>query len=293
LKELGAEELGFVSNDVLLRKAQKEGYAVGAFNANNMEIVQAIVETAEEEKSPVILQASQGAISYAGIDYITAIVKVASEKASVPVSLHLDHGTDFNQVIKCIRAGFSSVMFDGSKLPLKDNIAITRKVVEIAHPVGVSVEGELGRIGGVEDHISVQALQATMTDSQEALEFVNQTGVDALAVAVGTTHGMRTREARLNIKRIEEIENRVKIPLVLHGASGVLDSEVKRAVKAGICKINIDTEIRKAFVHGISTFLNENPNEIDPRRILNKAKAEMKEAVREKMRLFGCSGKAT
>jgi fructose-bisphosphate aldolase class II len=283
----------FVSNDVLLKKAQKEGYAVGAFNANNMEIVQAIIGTAQEEKAPVILQASQGAISYAGVDYITAIVRVASENASVPVSLHLDHGTDFNQVIKCIRAGFSSVMFDGSKLPLKDNISITKKVVEIAHPVGVSVEGELGKIGGVEDHVSVQALEATMTDPQEALEFVNQTGVDSLAIAVGTVHGMKTREAKLDIERIETIRNLVKVPLVLHGASGVLDSEVRRAVKAGICKINIDTEIRKAFVRGISTFMKENPEEIDPRKILNKAKAEMKEAVRAKMRLFDCSGKAT
>jgi len=285
--------LGFVSNDILLKKAKKEGYAVGAFNANNMEIVQAIIETAEEEKAPVILQASQGAINYAGIEYITAIVKVASEKASVPVSLHLDHGTDFNQVIKCIRAGFSSVMFDGSKLPLKDNIIITRKVVEIAHPIAVSVEGELGKIGGVEDQVSVQALQATMTDPQEALEFVDQTGVDALAIAVGTVHGMRKREAKLDIKRIEEIRELVRIPLVLHGASGVLDSEVRQAVKAGICKINIDTEIRKAFVRGISKFLKENPDEIDPRKILNEAKTEMKEAVREKMRLFGCSRKAT
>jgi len=285
--------LGFVTNEILLKKAQKEGYAVGAFNANNMEIVQAIIETAEEEKSPVILQASQGAINYAGVDYIAAIVRVASERASVPVSLHLDHGTDFNQVIKCLRAGFSSVMFDGSKLPLKDNVAITKKVVEIAHPIGVSVEGELGKIGGVEDHVSVSALQATMTDPQEALEFVNQTGVDALAIAVGTVHGMRTREAKLDIERIEKIRDLVKIPLVLHGASGVPDNEVKRAVKAGICKINIDTELRKAFVRGINTFLKEYPNEIDPRKILGKAKGEMKEAVREKMRLFGCSGKAT
>jgi fructose-bisphosphate aldolase class II len=276
-----------------LKKAQKEGYAVGAFNANNMEIVQAIIETAEEEKAPVILQASQGAIKYAGVDYITAIVKAAAERVSVPVSLHLDHGTDFNQVIKCIRAGFSSVMFDGSKLPLEDNVTITKKVVEIAHPIEVSVEGELGKIGGVEDQVSVKALQATMTDPQEALEFVKQTGVDALAIAVGTVHGMRKREAKLDIGRIEEIRDLVKIPLVLHGASGVLDSEVRRAVKAGICKINIDTEIRKAFVRGIGTFMKENPEEIDPRKILNKAKTEMKEAVRGKMRLFGCSGKAT
>ncbi|MFB0501105.1 MAG: class II fructose-1,6-bisphosphate aldolase [Candidatus Bathyarchaeia archaeon] len=283
--------MSFVTNSVLLRKAQEEGYAVGAFNANNMEIVQAIIETAEEEKAPVILQASQGAIKYAGIDYITAMVKVASEKASVPVSLHLDHGTDFDQVIRCIRAGFSSVMFDGSKLPLKENMAITRKVVETAHTVEVSVEGELGRIAGVEDQVSVEAREAMMTDPKEAFEFVEQTGVDALAIAVGTVHGMRKREAKLDINRIRETRNLVEVPLVLHGASGVPDDEVQRAIKAGICKINIDTELRKAFVRGITAFLKENPDEIDPRKILSRAKAEMKGAVREKMRLFGCSGK--
>lgn len=283
--------LSFATNAVLLRKAQGEGYAVGAFNTNNMEIVQAIIETAEEEKAPVILQASQGAIKYAGIDYITAMVKVASEKASVPVSLHLDHGTDFDQVIRCIRAGFSSVMFDGSKLPLKENMAITRKVVETAHTVEVSVEGELGRIAGVEDQVSVEAREAMMTDPKEAFEFVEQTGVDALAIAVGTVHGMRKREAKLDINRIRETRNLVEVPLVLHGASGVPDDEVQRAIKAGICKINIDTELRKAFVRGITAFLKENPDEIDPRKILSRAKAEMKGAVREKMRLFGCSGK--
>ena len=283
--------LSFATNSVLLRKAQGEGYAVGAFNANNMEIVQAIIETAEEEKAPVILQASQGAIKYAGIDYITAMVKVASEKASVPVSLHLDHGTDFDQVIRCIRAGFSSVMFDGSKLPLKENMAITRKVVETAHPVEVSVEGELGRIAGVEEQVSVEAREAMMTDPKEAFEFVEQTGIDALAIAIGTVHGMRKREAKLDINRIKETRNLVAIPLVLHGASGVPDDEIQRAIKAGICKINIDTELRKAFVRGITTFLKENPDEIDPRKILSRAKAEMKGAVREKMRLFGCSGK--
>lgn len=284
--------MGFVTNAFLLNKAQEGGYAVGAFNMNNMEIVQAIVETAEEERSPVILQASQGAIKYAGLDYILGISRVASEIVTVPMSLHLDHGTDIVQVVRCIRSGFSSVMYDGSKLPLEQNMANTRKISEIAHMVGISIEGELGRISGVEDQISVAEREAMMTDPDEAERFVNETQVDALAVSVGTVHGMRKREAALNIPLIEEIRKRVKVPLVLHGASGVPDGTVREAVKAGICKINIDTELRKAFTRGISIVLKEKPDEIDPRKILARAKLEMKEAVREKMRLFGCAGKA-
>jgi fructose-bisphosphate aldolase class II len=282
----------FVTNAFLLQRAKKEGYAVGAFNANNMEIVQAIIETAEEEKAPVILQASQGAIQYAGVDYIAAIVKIAAEKATVPVSLHLDHGLDFEQNVQCIRAGFSSVMFDGSKLPLQENIAVARRVCEVAHIVGVSVEGELGQIPKSGENVTREQLEKMMANPQETEEFVKKTGVDALAIAVGNVHGMKTQEAKIDIPRIEKIRKLTDIPLVLHGASGIPDESVKKAIKAGICKINIDTEIRKAFVRGITTVLKESPNEIDPRKILGKAKIEMKEAVREKIRLFGCNGKA-
>jgi fructose-bisphosphate aldolase class II len=282
----------FVTNAFLLQRAKEEGYAVGAFNANNMEIIQAIIETAEEEKAPVILQASQGAIQYAGVDYIAAMVKVAAEKATVPVSLHLDHGTDFEQNVKCIRAGFSSVMFDGSKLPLPENIAIARKVCDVAHIVGVSVEGELGQIPKSGENVTREQLEKLMANPQETEEFVKKTGVDSLAIAVGNVHGMKTREAQIDIPRIERIQKLTNIPLVLHGASGIPDESVKRAIKAGICKINIDTEIRKAFVRGIGIILKENPNEIDPIKILGKAKTEMKEAVREKIRLFGCNNKA-
>ncbi|MBX5326753.1 MAG: class II fructose-1,6-bisphosphate aldolase [Candidatus Bathyarchaeia archaeon] len=282
----------FVTNAQLLQQAKKEGYAIGAFNANNMEIVQAIIETAEEERAPVILQASQGAIQYAGVDYIAAMVRVAAEKATVPVALHLDHGTSFEQNIECIRAGFSSVMFDGSKLPLQENIAITKRVCDVAHIVGVSVEGELGQIPKSGENVTREQLEKMMANPAEAEEFVKKTGVDALAIAVGNVHGMKTQEAQIDIARIEKIRKLTDIPLVLHGASGIPDESVKKAIKAGICKINIDTELRKAFVRGISTVLKENPNEIDPRKILGKAKAEMKEAVREKIRLFGCNNKA-
>ena len=282
----------FVTNAFLLQRAKEEGYAVGAFNANNMEIIQAIIETAEEEKAPVILQASQGAIQYAGVDYIAAMVKVAAERATVPVSLHLDHGTDFEQNVKCIRAGFSSVMFDGSKLPLPENIAIARKVCDVAHIVGVSVEGELGQIPKSGENVTREQLEKLMANPQETEEFVKKTGVDSLAIAVGNVHGMKTREAQIDVPRIKKIQKLTNIPLVLHGASGIPDESVKQAIKAGICKINIDTEIRKAFVRGIGIILKENPNEIDPRKILGKAKTEMKEAVREKIRLFGCNNKA-
>jgi fructose-bisphosphate aldolase class II len=282
----------FVPNAQLLQNARKEKYAVGAFNLNNMEIAQAIIETAEEERSPVILQASQGAIQYAGIEYIAAIARAAAEKATVPVSLHLDHGTSFEQNVECVRAGFSSIMFDGSKLPLQENIAITKKICEIAHIVGVSVEGELGQIGKISDKITKEQLEKTKANPQEAQEFVKQTGVDALAIAVGNIHGMQKQEAEIDIPRIETIRKLTNVPLVLHGASGIPNESVRQAIKAGICKINIDTELRKAFVRGINIVLKEDPSGIDPRKILGKAKTEMKEAVREKIRLFGCNGKA-
>ena len=221
----------FVSNAFLLQRAKKEGYAVGAFNLNNMEIAQAIIETAEEERAPVILQASQGAIQYAGIDYIAAIARAAAEKATVPVSLHLDHGTDFEQNVQCIRAGFSSIMFDGSRLPLQENINITKKICEIAHIIGVSVEGELGQIGKIGDNITKEQLEKMKANPQEAQEFAEKTKVDALAIAVGNIHGMRTREAEIDIPRIEKIRKLTNIPLVLHGASGIPDESVKQAIK--------------------------------------------------------------
>jgi len=276
----------------ILGEAKKGHYAVGAFNTNNMEIVQAIMESAQEENSPVILQASQGALRYAGIEYITAIVRMAAEKTTVPVALHLDHGTSFEQAMLCIRHGFSAVMFDGSKLPLEENISLTAKVVEAAHAVGVSVEGELGRIGGTEDDISVDEKDAFFTNPQEALRFVESTEVDALAVAIGTAHGPYKGEPKLDFDRLQQIEEKVDTPLVLHGASGVPDDSICRAVEMGVCKINIDTDIRQAFARGINRVLKETPDEYDPRKLLGPAKEEMKKIIKTKMRLFNCSGKA-
>lgn len=276
----------------VLAAAQKGGYAVGAFNTNNMEIVQAIVEAAEEERAPVILQASQGALKYAGIHYITAMVRAALETTTVPVVLHLDHGTSFEQTMLCIKHGFSSVMFDGSAHPLEENIALTRKVVEVAKAMGVSVEGELGKIGGTEDDISVSERDAMFTDPEEARRFVAETGVDALAVAIGTAHGPYKGEPKLDFDRLERIQRITNIPLVLHGASGVPADSIRRAVSLGICKINIDTDLRQAFTRGVHRVVTEKPGEYDPRKILGPAKEEMKAVIKEKMRLFGCSQKA-
>ncbi len=284
--------MALVSMDVLLSKADREGYAVGAFNANNMEIVQAIMEAAEKENSPVIMQASQGAIKYAGLDFITGLVKLAAKSGRVPVALHLDHGTDFNQVVRCIRSGFSSVMFDGSKLPLEENIAVTRKVLDIANPIGVSVEAELGKIGGTEDDVHVSDKEAMYTDPEEARYFVEQTGVRSLAIAIGTAHGQYKGIPQLDFERLSVIKSLVKIPIVLHGSSGVPDEAVRKAISLGVCKVNIDTNIREAFVGRMREVIAEKPNEIDPRQILGPAREAAVEVIREKIRIFGSSGKA-
>ncbi len=282
----------FVTLREVLTDAQRGGYAVGAFNTNNMEIVQAIVEAAEEERSPVILQASQGALKYAGIRYITAMVSAAVETSSIPVVLHLDHGTSFEQTMLCLKHGFTSVMFDGSKYSLKENIAATRKVVEVASAMGLSVEGELGKIGGTEDDISVDERDAVFTNPDEAKQFVEETGVDALAVAIGTAHGTYKGEPKLDFNRLDTINKIIDTPIVLHGASGVPAESIRRAISLGVCKINIDTELRLAFTRGVQQAVTGNPGEYDPRKIIGPAKEEMKAVIKEKMRLFGCSGKA-
>lgn len=282
----------FVTLREVLAEAERGKYAVGAFNTNNMEIVQAIVEAAEEEQAPVILQASQGALKYAGIRYITAIVRAAVETASIPVVLHLDHGTSFEQTMLCLKHGFTSVMFDGSKYELAENIAATRRVVDVAHAMGASVEGELGKIGGTEDDITVDERDALFTDPEEAERFVAEANVDALAVAIGTAHGTYKGEPTLDFDRLELINNRVETPIVLHGASGVPAKSIEKAISLGVRKINIDTELRLAFTRGVQDVVKNNPNEYDPRKILGPAKEEMKAIIKAKMRLFGSSGKA-
>jgi fructose-bisphosphate aldolase class II len=275
----------------MLKAADEGRYAIGAFNTNNMEIVQAILEAAEAENSPVIMQASQGAIKYAGLDYIMALVQVAAS-GRIPVALHLDHGTDFDQLIRCIRSGFSSVMYDGSKHSYADNIALTRQVIAIARPIGVSVEAEIGKIGGTEDQVSVSEKEARYTEPEEAKRFVDDTGVECLAIAIGTAHGQYKGEPKLDFDRLKKIKELIKIPIVLHGSSGVPDDALREAISLGVCKINIDTNIREAFVGAIREALAKDPEEIDPRKILGPGKAAAVELIREKIRVFGSSGHA-
>jgi fructose-bisphosphate aldolase class II len=303
-----------VTNKELLLAAKRGAYAVGAFNIQNLESLLAVVEAAVEEKSPVIVAVTPSALKYGGLKYLTALVKVAAENAPVPMSLHLDHGEDVETVRKCLEAGFTSVMIDGSHLPFEENVALTRRVVEMAHPMGVSVEGELGRLTGVEEK-TVEEREAVLTDPDEAEEFVKRTGVDALAVSIGTSHGAYKfkGEPKLDFERLRLIREKVDVPLVLHGASsvpqwiiekatkygaeltgakGIPEDHVKRAISLGITKINIDTDLRLAFTATVREVLANQPKEFDPRKILGPAKEAMKEVVKAKMRLFGSSGKA-
>lgn len=284
--------MSLVTSLQLLTKAEAGGYAVGAFNCNNMEIVQAIISAAEAEHSPVIIQASQGAIKYAGLGYITSLVREAALFSKVPVALHLDHGTDFQQVINCLRSGFTSVMFDGSHLPLEENIKITSKVVEVAHAVGVSVEGELGRLRGIEDEISVSERDAFFTDPNEAVTFVRETGIDALAPSIGTAHGRYRGKPDLDFQRLKKIRELTGVPLVLHGSSGIPGEDIRKAIELGVRKVNIDTDIREAFVDEIRRVLALDQEEIDPRKVLGPARMKATEVIREKIRLFGSQGQA-
>jgi fructose-bisphosphate aldolase class II len=304
-----------VTNAELLKKAQSGHYAVGAFNINNMEIVQAIVSAGKEKNSPAILAVSEGAIKYAGFEYIIALYRTAVEDSGLPLALHLDHGQDMEVIKHCIEGGFTSVMIDASKLPFKENISATKAVVELAHPKGISVEAELGRLAGVEDIVSVDEREAILTDPQSAKEFVQETGVDSLAVAIGTSHGAYKfkGDPKLDIERLKEIVKACNIPIVLHGASGVPDwvlttatkfgaqlkgakgvpdGAIREAVKNGVCKVNIDTDIRLAMLGAIRQVFAETPAEFDPRKYLGPAREAIKKVVGEKMDLLGSSGRA-
>ncbi len=307
--------MSLVSGKVILDAANEGSYAVGAFNINNMEILQAIIEAAEEEKAPVMIAASEGAIKYAGLDYLVSMVRTAAEKSSIPVALHLDHGTHFDVIMRCLRGGFTSVMIDASSKPFDENVRLTKQIVDIAHPMGVSVEAELGRLMGIEDQISVAERDAVLVDPDEAEKFVELTQVDFLAPAIGTSHGAFKfkGEAKLDFDRLKKVKAKTGIPLVLHGASGVpqhlLDTinqyggdiagakglpgdELKEAIRHGINKVNTDTDLRLAMTAALRKVLAENKSVFDPRKILGPARDLMKEIVKERIRLFGSSNKA-
>lgn len=281
-----------VSMNEFLPRAKEERFAVGQFNMNNLEYVQAIIEAGKEEKSPLIFGASEGAIRYMGLANVVALAKVAAKESGLPVALHLDHGSSFEMVMKCIQAGFSSVMFDGSHYPLEENIRLTKKVVEAAHAVGVSVEGELGTIGGVEDDLVVDDEDATIANPDEAIRFWKETQVDAMAIAVGTAHGMYKGEPKIRFDIIEKVSQEIDAPIVLHGGSGVPDESIQKAISKGVGKINVNTENQVASTDVVRKLLAEQPDLIDPRKYLGPAREAIKEVVKGKMRLFGSSGKA-
>jgi len=275
----------------IIADAEKGGYAVGAFNVNNLEAVQAVLRAAEKLKSPVIIQTTEGAIKYAGLRELFAIVKAAAEEVSVPVALHLDHGHDFKLIKKCVQIGYSSVMIDGSALPYEDNVADTRQVVKYAHEHKVFVQAELGRLQGLEDWLKTGAKDAFLTEPEEAARFVAATKVDAFAVAIGNYHGvekvLKNKPLTLDLKRLAKIDKLVKAPLVLHGASGFPAGQLKRAIKFGIRVINIDSDLRIAFVKAERKFLEENKNEYDPRHVLVPATEAMERMVESKIKIFG------
>lgn len=309
--------MALVTTKEMFEKAYAGGYAIGAFNVNNMEIVQGIMEAASEEKAPVILQVSAGARKYARHEYLVNLVKAALEYSDIPVALHLDHGADFEICKACIDGGFTSVMIDGSHHSFEDNIALTKKVVEYAHAHGVVVEGELGRLAGIEDDVNVSEEDASYTRPEEVEEFVKRTGVDSLAIAIGTSHGAYKfkpgQKPQLRFDILEEIGKRLpNFPIVLHGASSVSQEYVKiinenggkledaigipedmlrQAARMAVCKINIDSDLRLAFTAGIRKYMSENPGHFDPRQYLSPARDNIKALVKHKLvNVLGCAG---
>jgi len=302
----------FANTLSMLKKAQKRGYAVGHFNINTMELVQGIVQAAENTRSPIILATSEGAISYAGMNFLYELAHTASELSKVPIALHLDHGKGLSIIQNAIKIGYSSVMIDASHESFEKNIAITKKVVQRAHAKGVSVEAELGTIGGVED--TVKSRNIIYTDPEVAQEFVARTGCDFLAVAIGTSHGAYKFSGKATLRQdlVKTIRKKVNVPLVLHGASGVPKSvvkeaekygahlphvygvpnnEIKTAIRNGICKINTDTDLRLAFDAAVRKVIKTQPADFDPRHILAPARTAVQKVVEDRITLFGSKGK--
>ncbi len=291
------------------------GFAIGAFNVNNMEIIQGIVDAAAEEDAPLILQVSAGARKYASQAYLTKLVEAALETADLPIALHLDHGEDFEICKACVDSGFTSVMIDGSKHPLEENIRVTKEVVDYAHAHGVPVEAELGKLAGVEDDISVAEKDAIYTNPDEAEEFVEKSGCDSLAIAIGTSHGAYKfkGEPKLDFERLEKIQEKLPgFPLVLHGAStvlkefvdlcnkyggklpgaqGVPEEMITKAAGMGVCKVNIDTDLRLALTASIRKHFSEHPEDFDPRKYLGPGRAAIKDMVKHKLHVLGVAGK--
>ena len=308
-----------VTTKEMFKKAYEGGYAIGAFNVNNMEIIQGITEAAKEVNAPLILQVSAGARKYANHTYLVKLVEAAVEETGLPIALHLDHGDSFELCKSCIDGGFTSVMIDGSHLPYEENIELTKKVVEYAHARGVVVEGELGRLAGVEDDVNVSDEDASYTRPEEVIDFVTRTGVDSLAIAIGTSHGAYKfkpgQKPQLRFDILEKVSEKLPgFPIVLHGASSVIPEYVdminanggdmpdaigipedmlRQAARSAVCKINIDSDLRLAMTGSIRKYFNENPSHFDPRQYLKPARAAIKDLVQKKIvNVLGCDGKA-
>lgn len=273
----------------MLRKAQEQGFAVGAFNVENMEMAQAIISAAEELRAPVILQTTPSTVRYAGTGMYAAMVAALAQEATVPVAMHLDHGDSFALCAQALRSGYTSVMIDGSKLPLEENIALTYKVSEMCAAVGVPVEGEIGRVGGKEDDLESDG---GYTIPEEAVRFEKESGLFSMAVGVGTAHGFYKEKPQLNKELITTLRGMLQAPMVLHGASGLSDEDVKGCIRRGICKVNFATELRAAYTEGVKAVLAENPKTFDPKAYGKEARQRVKALVMERMLVCGCDGKA-
>lgn len=282
--------MSYVTSEKMLKDAQAGGYAVGAFNVENMEMVKAVIAAAEELKAPVMLQTTPSTVKYASLDMYAAMVKAEAEKASVPVCLHLDHGSSYDLAMKALKAGYSSVMIDGSKLEFEDNIEVSKRVADVCKAMGIPVEAELGKVGGKEDELEAEA--DTNTDPQEAKELVERTGITSLAVAIGTAHGFYVGTPVLDKERLSEIREVVDIPLVLHGASGLTDEDVQDCVKRGICKVNFATELRAAYTKAVRELLAADETVFDPKALGKVGMAAVTELVKGRMKVCGCDGKA-
>ena len=274
-----------VTTKKMLLEAQKNHYAVGAFNVENMEMVQAVIAAAEEMHSPIIIQTTPSTLKYASPELYLANVKALANKAEVPIAIHLDHGNSFELAMQTFRCGYTSIMIDGSQKPFEENIALTSAVVRAAHAANISVEAELGTVGGKED--SLDNGEGGYTDPSKAKEFVERSGCDSLAVAIGTAHGVYKHAPKLDLNRLSAIREVVDIPLVLHGTSGVDDEVVKECVQRGICKVNYATDLRIAYTRGVKEVLAENPDTIDPKKYGARGREYVKQYVMEKMQVVG------
>ena len=279
-----------VTTKEMLLKAQEGNYAVGAFNVENMEMVMAVIAAAEELNAPVIMQTTPSTVKYAGLDYYLANVATAAKNAKVPVAMHLDHGSSFSLAMQALRQGYTSIMIDGSHSVFEENIDITKSVVDACKPSNIPVEAELGKVGGKEDDLD--GGDGGYTDPKEALEFVQKKGVNSLAVAIGTAHGVYKGEPKLDLDRLVEIRKIVDVPLVLHGASGLSEEAVKESIKRGICKVNFATELRIAYTDGVKELLEEKPETIDPKKYGVVGIEKVKELVKNRMMMCGCQNQA-